>query len=246
MVGKLHDAGFEYRRVRPIKEKFLDYGFRLDESEPSLVVAVGGDGTFLRAVRKYPESSILGIRSESRGNSLQIDFEDSDEAIKRILKGDYEISRVSKAELVYKDKKFWGLNEVYFIRDTSKFPGANRFRVFKEGKDVYSDEIYADGCMFATYFGSSAYNWSCQGPVLDEGEFAFTPIAGCCLNRKVKNVSEKAKSLVVKGDKINVKIKRSAENVICGDNQILVKTTLRKNEEISFRKSDSCIKLLKL
>ena len=36
-----------------IKEKVLSYGFELDDSHPDVVLFIGGDGTFLRAVHQY-------------------------------------------------------------------------------------------------------------------------------------------------------------------------------------------------
>jgi len=250
IVGKLIDGDFEKRYIEPVKEKFIDSGFKLDEKNPSLVVAIGGDGTLLRAARMYPDANLVGIRAESRGGSFQKDFEDLDEVVKRISKEDYEIIEMPRAEMNYKDLKVWGLNEVYFIRNTSKFPGADRFKVFKNGVDQYSDEIYADGCLFATPFGSSAYNWSCRGPIIKNG-FVLTPMVACYLNKNVEVEGEilakHVEPLVLKEDEeILVEIERDANNVIYGDNEIVVDDVLfKKGDEIIFRKADSYTKMIR-
>lgn len=250
IVGKLYDGEFENKYIKPLEEKFIKSGFEVEEKNPSLVVSVGGDGTLLRAARKYPNSEILGIRAESKGGSLPVDYKDSDEAVEKILSDDYEIVELPKVELEYKNKKTTGLNEVYFFRDVSKFPGADRFRVYKDEVDLYSDEVYADGCMLVTPFGSSAYNRSYYGPIIEEG-LILMPMAGCLLHKteKVKGVevAKHAKPVVIDDDEeILVEIKRDAPNVICGDNNIDDNILLKVGDEITFRKSDSYTKLIKL
>ena len=45
---KLSDESISF-----IKEKVLSYGLELDDSHPDVVLFIGGDGTFLRAVHQY-------------------------------------------------------------------------------------------------------------------------------------------------------------------------------------------------
>lgn len=253
IVGKLYNGDFEKRYTNPVSEKFEEHGFGYDEKNPSIVAAVGGDGTFLRAARENPESEILGLRAESKGASMDLDFRDTDYALEKIKEGEYEILELPKAEMEYRGKKASGLNEVYFFRKTSEFPGANRFRVYKNGRDQYCDIVYGDGCSFVTPFGSTGYNRSYHGPILkgEEG-MILTPMAACLLreteNIKGEEVAKYAKPLVLKEDEeINVKIKREVPNVICADNDIISGHILfEKDEKIAFRKSKETSKIIKI
>ena len=251
VVGKLQDGLFEETYVNPVREKILDYGLDLDEENPSIVFSVGGDGTILRSSRKYPDSEMFGVRAESRGAWMETDFRDFEKSLEKYMNGEYGITELPKVEMEYKDKKVSGVNEVYFFRDVAKFPGANRYRVYKENMDQYIDIVYADGCSFVTPSGSSAYNWSYHGPLIDEG-FLLTPMAGCLLRSTQvvdgKEVAKHAEPIRFKEDEeAFIKIKREVPNIFCGDNDIVYKDlVLEENDIIKFRKSLSSVKLVKL
>ena len=196
-----------------VKQKAEELGFDLTNSDPELVIVVGGDGHILRAARKYPDSIIFGLRKESKGGLIDADFKNFQSALKKILKKKYRIEHWSRIELIYKNVKTWGLNDVYFFR---KHLGATRFRIYIDGKDVYKDELYGDGCLAATPQGSTAYNFSLSGRVLPKSSkhFQFTPIATSHMSKGAR-----AKSITIpEGKEVVVKITRDSPNQIVADN----------------------------
>jgi len=242
---------FRETYVEPAIKKFLENGFEPDDENPDLVVTIGGDGSLFSAFKKYPDTTFFGLRAESKGASFDYGYEDVDKAIEKLMKKEYKILKLPKAKLEYKDKEVLGLNEVYFIRDTSKFPGADRFRIYKNGEDIYGDEIYADGCALVTPFGSAAYNRSYYGPILKHNEgMIVTPMAGCYLHEtEVVNgieVALNAKPKILNDDdEITVEIKRNAQNVIYSDNKIMSLENLKRGDKINFKKSKKFSKMIK-
>lgn len=250
IVGKLYNGEFEKKYIDPIKRRIYESGLELDEDDPTVVISVGGDGTLLRAARKYPESELLGIRAESKGSYSNMDFDDYEKVIDKLISEDYTLLKLPKVELTYKDKRLEGINEVYFFRDVAKFPGADRFRVYRNGEDLYSDVIYADGCLLATPSGSTAYSWSYDGPIIEEG-LVLTPMAGCLLHRtkRVGNriVAEHALPKIIDdNDEILVEMERDAPNILCADNEMIKDIYFEKGDKIKFKKSNSYVKLVKL
>lgn len=246
----MYNGEFEREYIEPIKKKLFESDLELDEEDPAVVITIGGDGTLLRAARKYPKSELLGIRAESKGSYSNVDFEEYEEAIDRIISEDYSILKLPKVELTYRDKRLEGVNEVYFFRDVEKFPGADRFRVYRNGEDLYSDTVYADGCLLATPSGSTAYSWSYGGPIIEEG-LVLTPMAGCLLHKTKKvgkrTVAEHADPIIVDyDDKITIEIERDAPNILCADNEMITGIYFEKGDEIKLKKSDSYVKLIKL
>ncbi len=224
-----------------VKRKAEELGFNLVSSKPELVIVVGGDGHFLNAARKYPDSILFGLRKESKGRLIDHDFENFQHVLERIQKKKYKIEYWPRVELIYRDVKVWGLNEVYFFR---KHLGATRFRVYIGGKDVYKDELYGDGCLAATSQGSTAYNFSLRGKILPQGSkhFQLTPIAASHMNKALR-----AESVTIpEGKVVVVRITRDSPNQIVADNAVSINKGFKAGDEIIFRKSKSKTKILKL
>lgn len=230
--------------IEAIKKRLLGLGFELDPEKPKIVFVLGGDGSVLKAARKYPRGAVLGIRKESAGFLAMIDEKNLEICLERIMKRNYRIEEVPCVELVYGDVKIWGINEVYFFREQE---GANRFMVYVDGRDVYGGLLFGDGCMLATPYGSRGYNHTMGGMVLnrDDKFFSFTPMATGYMNKKVLSdtgepVAKLANSMTFSQDKeIVVRILRKMKNRFAADGidgeRICVQ--LKVGDEIVFRKS---------
>ena len=146
-----------------------------------LVVALGGDGTYLRAVHLVNRSQapILGINLGSLGFLAENRIEDLYEALADTLAGRMEkraraILRIGISDQKRGDQYHLALNDVVIER------GANshlmNIELCANQQAVFS--VKADGLIIASPTGSTAYNLSAGGPILHPAVNALvvTPI----------------------------------------------------------------------
>jgi NAD+ kinase len=148
------------------------------ELEPGdLVVALGGDGTVLSALRASAPANapVLGVACGSLGALTAIAADRLADALDRVRAGDWTPRRLPALAIHPADAPDeWALNDFVVARR-----GAGQVLA-----DLYvDDELYVrlagDGLVVATPLGSSAYSMAAGGPVLVSGTPAVvcTPLA---------------------------------------------------------------------
>ncbi len=139
----------------------------LGEMSPDFMVTVGGDGTILRTAMQMqePGTPILGVNKGSRGFLTEVAPNNVNDALDRVIKGDYEIesciklsSRHLETGKVFPDS----LNEVLLA--SSMASKAIDVRIKVNGEPLI--DIQSDGVMASTPIGSTAYNLSAGGSIL--------------------------------------------------------------------------------
>ncbi len=152
------------------------------EPEGALIVALGGDGTVLRAAEMFAqfEIPILGANLGSLGFLTQVRATSLTQALEEILNGHFTIE--PRMRLFYKTDEQTGtvLNDLVFLGE-----GATRFCEL----DLFHDEsgviatYPGDGLIISTPTGSTAYNLSAGGPVIvpETDCLVVTPLATHCL-----------------------------------------------------------------
>jgi NAD+ kinase len=162
-----------------VRTHLVDRDDSVDVSTDTLVISLGGDGTFLRAARlaHQADAEILGVNLGRVGFLLSVPpeslFEEVDRALARELSTERRIAlRVTSNDQLINE---FCLNEVVVERD--QIGRMVRVRSF-----IGDDEFLtysADGVMVATATGSTGYNFSAGGPVLSpELEvLVLTPVA---------------------------------------------------------------------
>ena len=142
-----------------------------------LVLALGGDGTVLSALRAAAprDAPVLGIACGSLGALSAVKAEEVAGALDRVWAGDW--TPRSLPALAVDDgsgRAEWAANDFVVVRRRAG-------QVLAELS--IDDELYArvagDGLIVATALGSSAYSMAAGGPVLAAGTPAFvcTPLA---------------------------------------------------------------------
>ncbi len=159
-------------------------GFDVTKESPEIVFVLGGDGTFYRSARTFPNSALLLVRSSSFGALAEIEEKEMKYAIDKIRTDQYRVENAMRLEMQFKDKKTWGLNDVIVFRDDES---ANRFRVYCDKQEVFKGRMVGDGIIASTPLGSTGYNWSAGGPVLngDEKEYLITPMDSLYLDKTI-------------------------------------------------------------
>ncbi len=140
-----------------------------------IVFVVGGDGTIVHYAKEAAkfDKPIFGING---GNLGFLSACDKDEILKvrEIIEGNYLISERLMLVIEFEGKHFTALNDVVVNRNADA--SILRYDVSKKGKLICSHS--ADGIIFSTPTGSTAYSLSAGGPIIDEnlGSIVLTPI----------------------------------------------------------------------
>ena len=144
--------------------------------QADLVVAIGGDGTMLRAVRRYAALDIpfWGINMGHLGYLVEAEPWEAQEALERILAGQYRLEKRVTLAGEAAGREIFALNELTVHR--SGYGHTLQLEVRIDGTEVY--RYGGDGLLLSTPTGSTAYNLSAGGPVLmpESRLMAVTPI----------------------------------------------------------------------
>lgn len=133
-----------------------------------LVICIGGDGSFLEAVHKYnfPKVPFIGINTGHLGFFQEIHPSQLDEFIFHYKQGTYSLQKMSTVKAVVEceagRKKFKGLNEIVIKSENSYTIHLN---ISIGGSFI--ERFSGDGLLVATAAGSTAYNYSLGGSIVD-------------------------------------------------------------------------------
>lgn len=135
-----------------------------------LAIVLGGDGTILRAAELVREGTapVLGINLGHVGFLAEIERDDMDDAVRRVISRDYQVEERLALSVRVKDSadaviyETWALNEATVEK-------ASRERMLEVVIEVDGRPLSTFGCdgvVVATPTGSTAYNFSAGGPVI--------------------------------------------------------------------------------
>ncbi len=137
-------------------------------TETDVFITVGGDGTILKWGKKAAilQKPLLGINTGRLGFMTALETNQFDK-ISALKTGEYHISRrmLMNGEFTVsgRTKHYLALNDIVFSKDSySKLP---EFTVKSNGATV--SKIRADGLIFSTPTGSTAYALSAGGPIIE-------------------------------------------------------------------------------
>lgn len=204
-----------------------------------LIVVVGGDGSILDASRLAIEKKvpILGVNLGKLGYLSEVDLDNID-ILSQLYSGEYIIEEkmLLEVELIsagsVKKCERMAVNDIIIGHDT--FLGIADFRLQKsDGETV---KYRADGIIFSTPVGSTAYSLSAGGPILahDINSIVVTPIAPhSFFNRSI---------IFNSNEKLKVKNDSSSELKISVDGRFF--DTVNEGEECLISTSPKTFKIL--
>jgi NAD+ kinase len=134
-----------------------------------LALSLGGDGTMLRTVDLVYDAGVpvLGVNVGQLGYLAEVEPEDLDPVLDKLLAGDYAVSdRMMLQVTVESDSsaagRWWAFNETVLEKP---HPGrVARLEVTING--AFFTSYAADGVIVATPTGSTAYSFSARGPIV--------------------------------------------------------------------------------
>lgn len=136
---------------------------KMREEGVELIISVGGDGTVLRNIAKMKDPlPILGINMGTLGFLVDVEPEDALETIEEVLYGFSYIERMRVDVFLNGELLDTATNEIAIM--SAKPAKIIQFEVYVG--DCLLDSMRADGVVFATPTGSTAYAMSAGGPII--------------------------------------------------------------------------------
>ncbi len=158
-IGKGHEVVLEEEIAFPLKAK----GSQFEGSKFDLLLAVGGDGTILRAFQ-LGEGDLLGINSGSLGFLAELMADEVERYLPKVLAGDYRVENRMRIRVTVDGRRLPDcLNEA--VVHTANVSKIRAFEIRVDGQLV--QRVRADGIIVATPTGSTSYSLSAGGPIVD-------------------------------------------------------------------------------
>lgn len=153
------------------------------------MLVLGGDGTVLKAARETMKLNlpIIGVNLGTLGYMTEIEPANLEESLDRLIEGDYEQeSRMMLNGRAYlgdgRTEEGWALNDIVISRSGSL--QIIKFNIYVNGQ--FLNDYNADGMIVTTPTGSTGYNLSAGGPLIEPRArlIMLTPICPHTLNQR--------------------------------------------------------------
>jgi len=161
----------------------------------NFMLSLGGDGTMLSAVSILRDSEIpvTGINLGRLGFLASINKDHIETALDSLLNQEYSIEKRTLLSVEAQGAKLFNgnsfaLNDITILKRGSSAMITVNVYLNRELLNAY----WADGIIFATPTGSTAYSLSCGGPIIlpGSGNFVITPISPHNLNVRPLVISD--------------------------------------------------------
>lgn len=153
------------------------------------MIVLGGDGTVLQAVRESKALHIptIGVNLGTLGYMTQVEVGQLESVLERLISGDFETEdrMMLNGKVTFSDKKEaqeWALNDIVIARNGAL--QIIQFNIFVNGH--FLNDYSADGVIITTPTGSTGYNLSAGGPIIEPKAevIMITPICPHTLNQR--------------------------------------------------------------
>ena len=216
------------------------------ERKASGILVLGGDGTLLKAAEGASCTGIpvLGINLGTMGYLAEVERSNLEQALAKLVEGDYVVEermmlsgQVLRQGEVLEDT--CALNDITITRNGHL--QMLFFQIFVNGRLL--KEYHADGIILATPTGSTGYNMSAGGPIVEPGAkvILLTPL--CPHTLQTRSVILRAE------DEIAIRVKerggREKQDMeVCFDGS--KNLSLRPGDEVRISRSPRVTPIIKL
>ncbi|MEW5747703.1 MAG: NAD(+)/NADH kinase [Candidatus Thermoplasmatota archaeon] len=148
---------------------YMPYSEYEDFRGKDLIISVGGDGTVLNSSQYIMDRTpMLAVRSDRRslGVLCEIDAQDFEEALERIVRDDYEVEEWTRVEGRFGPRTLFALNEVFV--GARHNPSMARYEVALGGR---RESQMSSGIVITTGAGSTGWYANIPG---SDGRFSRT------------------------------------------------------------------------
>ena len=229
-VYLIYDKTKSSLKIKSILSKKID---TTTLSKSNIIIVLGGDGFMLQTLKKLYKfkKPFYGINSGNYG-FLMNKF--SNENFLKNLKTSRNI-KIHPLQMIVKTKnnqtkKSIAINEVSILRQSKQ---ASSISITTNKKNIIK-KLISDGVLVSTPAGSTAYNLSAHGPILnlDSNKLAVTPISPFRPRRwRGAIISDKSKIIIKNLDTNKRPISAVADNFEVRNAKII---TIKSNKKIIF------------
>ena len=225
---------FDNTKLSKKIKNFLDHKIQnISLNKCNIIIVIGGDGFMLSSLKKYNKykKPFYGINAGSYG-FLMNKFSTKN-TIKNLSKA--RQVTISPLEMTVKNKfnitkKSIAINEVSILRQSRQ---AASLKISNGSKTIIK-KLVSDGILVSTPAGSTAYNMSVYGPILnlDSKKLSIRPISAFRPRRwKGRIVSDKSKILIQ-----NLNIKKRPISAVADNYELrnAKSISIKTNKKIKF------------
>jgi NAD+ kinase len=147
----------------------VDLGYRLvGEAElrsADLCLVFGGDGTILRSLARLLGTGVptLGVNYGNVGFLAALPREGWQDGLETILHGDHRVVELLTVDVLLNGEHHSAVNDVILSRVAPRHVLELEYEV----AGVTVGDMFCDGLIIASPTGSTAYNLSCNGPIVE-------------------------------------------------------------------------------
>jgi NAD+ kinase len=138
-------------------------GLPLAHMKVDVVLAIGGDGTILRALQ-LSDAKVLGINSGSLGFLAEVYAEEVDAYLERVARGDYRVEERMRLQVTVDGRRMFDCTNEAVVH-TAQIAKIRHFEIDLD--ETLVERVRADGIIVATPTGSTSYSMSAGGPIVD-------------------------------------------------------------------------------
>lgn len=230
--GNCHLCG----QKEKMREEILQY-------QSKCVLVIGGDGTLIEASRELYELEIplLGINMGTLGYLTEVELHHVESAIDQIMNDRFTVeNRMMLYGSAAGQSSDVALNDIVVVRRGSTVRILN-YNLYVNGQ--FLNSYMADGIIISTPTGSTAYNLSAGGPIVEPTAslMVVTPICSHALNSSSIVFSDQDEIVIEIGERRTGQIDEAAVTFDGVD-----VTTIRTGESICIKKAYQTAKIMKL
>ncbi len=185
LIGKGQSAGVYLGGSKPAKGAWESLSF----VGTDCLIVLGGDGTMLQAARDVmgDQVPLVGVNLGTLGYMTEVEPAHLEEALDRLIDGNYQVESrmmlhgriLPGAETTMEE---WALNDIVISRSGPL--QILKFNIYVNG--MFLKDYHADGVIVTTPTGSTGYNLSAGGPIVEPKArlMMLTPICPHTLNQR--------------------------------------------------------------
>jgi NAD+ kinase len=150
--------------VEQVETLARERGIELVEESPDFAVVLGGDGTMLRALKRFLGTGVpvIAVNYGRVGFLASMGRDDLESGLARAFDGEFEVVELPTLEVEVGGERHPAVNDV--VAHSGSLGRMVELRWAIAGEDLGS--VPCDGLICCTPSGSTAYNLSSGGPVL--------------------------------------------------------------------------------
>ena len=206
-----------------------------------IAVTVGGDGTIIHAAKHAAcaDKPLIGVNVGRLGFAADLDVEDIG-ALKRLLSGDYVTENRILLDIEVQSK---GPSKHYLAVNDAVVAHGQLSKIVDLSLCLNGEEISkyrADGILFSTPTGSTAYSLSAGGPII-------SPQMDCILMTPVCPHSLFSRSVLFDGEStlsVSAKIPEGCSCLLTVDGEVNI--NIAEGDRVIVRKSGRSLKLISI